>query len=45
MRRDYDVYFIGGWGGGGGGGGGGGYIFCFWLFVRIILTTAGLGVD
>ena len=44
MRRDYDVYFIFFWRGGGGGGGGG-YIFCFWLFVRIILTTAALGVD
>ena len=44
MRRDYDVYFffffffLGG-------GGGRGCFFCFWLFVRIVLTTAALGVD
>ena len=42
MRRDYDVYFILRVGEGGGERG---LFFCFWLFVRIILTTAALGVD
>ena len=41
MRRDYDVYFFFL----GGGGEGVVFFFCFWLFVRIILTAAALGVD